>query len=96
MLKVYFTLSVGNKFSRVITIEALPSVGSLLKVANHSFVVKEHEQDLDAYEERAHENGFFCNSIKAEVNDKFYGDIKYYKEICTDLIKAGWKKIEDY
>lgn len=93
MLKVYFTLSVGisTKFSKVITVETLPCIGSLLKVANHSFIVKEHEQDLDAYVQRDHEKGQFCNSIKAVVNDEIYhGD--GYEEIKGDLLKAGWGK----
>lgn len=90
MFKVYFTLYVSlDKYSKVVSVSNIPQKGSLIKAANHSFIVSEHEQDLDAYIGRDYENGAFCDSVRASVNNNIYkGD--NYDEIRTDLRKAGW------
>lgn len=87
-INVWYKLMVGKRsFVKIIGVPNIPAVGTLLRVANsYSFKVTEVEQNLDAAED-IHDPR--CNSVTATVND--FHDENDYEEICSQLIKYGWK-----
>lgn len=95
MIKVFFRLIADDRsFTKVIEVSSIPQKGNLLKAANNSFIVIENEQDLDAYAEREHEQGHFCDSVIARLNEKMYlpNEEGENPEVIEDLLKEGWKE----
>lgn len=95
-ITVLYYLSVGGrKFKSKKSVFSVPHVGSHIKAANYSFVVTEHEQDLDSYDdtvgtpELAKENNWSCETVSAGINGSFY-DQADFDQICSALLKAGW------
>lgn len=92
MIKVHFHLwiGIGTKFTKTIDVEVIPA--QKLKVLNHSFDVREHEQDLDAYMDGHQQQGLFCNSVTADINSRMH-DSENYEEIREIFRKAGgWQE----
>jgi hypothetical protein len=94
-IKVNYRLIVGNrKFKDEIRVLAVPQIGSLLKISNNSFVVTEHEQDLDSYEmynASSQKFGSFCEKIEAELNPKMYNS-EDHEKVIKELLESGWKE----
>ena len=95
-IPVNYRLKVGTRTftGKKIEVLAVPQVGSFLKISNNSFVVTEHEQDLDSYETYRESNskyGSFCEKIEAVINPKMY-NYEDYAKVCNELIEAGWQE----
>ena len=93
MIQVHFNLwvGIGSKFSKWISVECIPANGALLKVLNISFVVNEHEQNLDAYLSGDHVSVSRCNSIRATINNVLH-DPDDYDKIKEGFRNAGWEE----
>ncbi len=96
MIQVNFKLQigVGVTFTRTVGVEVIPT--KMLKVLNHSFIVREHEQDLDAYMLGQQQKGLFCNSVKATINNEEH-PADSYEEIREIFRESGWKEhVKEY
>lgn len=80
-IPVFYHLKIGQKkFLKTIFVRLIPVKGDYLKIANHSFIVREREQDLDAY--LCSDLILMpCESIKAELNPECHNEEDYQKAI---------------